>query len=277
MKKLHHFFLFLINSNIFVSFCVLSLAISSEFLVVNSKILFPSEVSLFVFFATIFTYNFQRIVRISKSQKHNRKDWTQKNKFLIYLVMIISSVISLYFFSKFKTNTQIAIIFSAIISVLYPFGFRTIPFSKIFVISLIWTTSTMLLLILEEEIIFSSNVIAHLLSRFLFVFAICIPFDIRDVKYDNIKLKTIPIFFGVSKSKLISFVSLFFVIIISAFQYWNNKLSVGFFIAISLSCIFSSIFIKKSNEKKSDFFFSFWVESLSILLYLFLVISITLF
>ena len=90
MKKLHHFFLFLINSNIFVSFCVLSLAISSEFLVVKSRILFPSEVSLFVFFATIFTYNFQRIVRISKSQKHNRKDWTQKNKILIYLVIIIT-------------------------------------------------------------------------------------------------------------------------------------------------------------------------------------------
>ena len=277
MKKLHHFFLFLINSNIFVSFCVLSLAISSEFLVVNSKNLFPSEVSLFVFFATIFTYNFQRIVRISKSQKHNRKDWTQKNKFLIYLVMIISSVISLYFFSKFKTNTQIAIIFSGIISVLYPFGLRTIPFSKIFIISLIWTTSTMLLLILEEEIIFSSNVIAHQLSRFLFVFAICIPFDIRDIKYDNIKLKTIPIVFGVLRSKLISFICLLFAIIISTFQYWNNKLSVGFFIAISLSCIVSSIVIKKSNEKKSDFFFSFWIESLSILLYLFLVISITLF
>ena len=277
MKKLHPFFLFLINSNIFVSICVLSLAISSEFLLVNSKISFPSKVSLFVFFATIFTYNFQRIIRVSKSQKHNRKDWTQKNKFLIYLVMIIGSVMSLYLFSKFKNNTQIAIIFSGIISLLYPFGLRTIPFSKIFVISLIWTTSTMLLLILEEEIIFSSNVIAHLLSRFLFVFAICIPFDIRDVKYDNIKLKTIPIVFGVSKSKLISFVSLFFVIIISAFQYWNNKLSVEFFIAISLSCIISSIFIEKSNEKKSDFYFSFWVESLSILLYLFLVISITLF
>ncbi len=277
MKKLHHFFLFLINSNIFVSFCVLSLAISSEFLVVNSKNLLPTEVSIFVFFATIFTYNFQRIVRISKSQKHNRKDWTQKNKILIYLVMIISSVISLYFYSKFKTNTQIAIIFSGIISFLYPFGLRKIPFSKIFFISLIWTTSTMLLLILEEEIIFSSNIIAHLIIRFLFVFAICIPFDIRDVKYDNIKLKTIPMYFGVSKSKLISFICLLFSIIISTFQYWNNKLSIGFFVGISLSCVVASIFIEKSNEKKSDFFFSFWVESLSILLYLFLVISITLF
>ncbi|MDC0201794.1 hypothetical protein OAJ56_00975, partial [Flavobacteriales bacterium] len=94
----------------------------------------------------------------------------------------------------------------------------------------------MLFLILEEGITFNSNVIAHLLIRFLFVFAICIPFDIRDIKYDNIKLKTIPIFFGVSRSKLISFICLLFAIIISTFQYWNNKLSIGFFVAISLSC-----------------------------------------
>ena len=277
MKKSHPFFLFLINSNIFVSFCVLSLALSSEFLLITSEISFPSKVSQFVFFATIFTYNFQRIVSLRKSEKHSRKDWIKKNKFLIYLIMIIGAVMSLYRFIDFKTNTQIAIIFSGILSVSYPFWLRKIPFSKIFIISLVWTISTMLLLILENKIPFNSNIIFHLLTRFLFVFAICIPFDIRDIKYDNIKLKTIPIVFGVSKSKLISFISLFSIVIISIVQFWNYKLSIGFLIAIILSCIVSSIFINKSDEKMSDFFFSFWIESLSILLYLFLAISISIF
>jgi len=273
MKRLHSFFLFLINSNIFVSFCVLSLALSSEILLGS----YNYKISQFVFFATIFTYNFQRIFRAGKLQRHVRTDWLKKNKSLIYLIMIIGAVISLYLFSDFKRNTQIAIIFSGILSVSYPFGLRKIPFSKIFIISLIWTISTMLLLVLEENISFSSNVVFHLLVRFLFVFAICIPFDIRDIKYDNIKLKTIPIIFGILKSKIISFISLFLVIIISIFQFWNNKLSIEFLIAIILSCIVSSIFISKSDEKKSDFFFSFWIESLSILLYLFLAISISIF
>ena len=191
--------------------------------------------------------------------------------------MMIGAVMSLYQFIDFKTNTQIAIIFSGILSVSYPFRLRKIPFSKIFIISLVWTISTMLLLVLENKIPFNSNVIFYLLTRFLFVFAICIPFDIRDIKYDNIKLKTIPIVFGVSKSKLISFIILLLVIIVSTFQYWNDKLSIGFLIAIILSCIVSSVFINKSDEKMSDFFFSFWIESLSILLYLFLAISILIF
>ena len=264
---------FLVYSNIWVACCAFGLTISAEVLFGATNF----KVSQIVFFATIFTYNFQRIVRLRKGKKHARNDWANEHILAIYLLILFGGLMSLYRFIDFRLNTQITIILLGALSILYPFGLRKVPFSKIFIISLIWTTSTMLLLILEEEIIFSSNVIAHLLSRFLFVFAICIPFDIRDVKYDNIKLKTIPIVFGVSRSKLISFISLFFVIIISSLQYWNNKLSVGFFIAISLSCIVSSIFIKKSNEKKSDFFFSFWVESLSILLYLFLVISITLF
>jgi len=278
MKKLHPFFLFLINSNIFVSFCVLSLAISSEILLVTSEISFPSKVSQFIFFATIFTYNFQRIVREETLQKHVRTDWLKKNKFFIYLIMTIGAVMSLYLFFDLKnTNTKIAIIFSGILSISYPFRLRKIPFSKIFIISLIWTTSTMLLLVLEENISFSPNVVFHLLVRFLFVFAICIPFDIRDLRYDNIKLKTIPIIVGVSKSKFICFVSLFLIGIISIFQFWNYNLSIGFLIAIILSCIVSLIFINKSDEKKSDFFFSFWIESLSILLYLFLAISISIF
>ena len=273
MKKLHPFFLFLINSNIFVSFCVLSLALSSEVLLDS----YNYKISQFVFFATIFTYNFQRIVREGKLQRHVRTDWLKKNKVLIYLIMIIGAVMSLYLFSNFKTNTQIAIIFSGILSVSYPFGLRKIPFSKIFIISLVWTTSTMLLLVLEENISFSPNVVFHLLVRFLFVFAICIPFDIRDIKYDNIKLKTIPIIVGVSKSKLISFISLFSIVIISIFQFLDYSLSIELLIAIILSCTVSLIFISKSDEKKSDFFFSFWIESLSILLYLFLAISISIF
>jgi len=275
MKKLHPFLLFLINSNIFVSFCVLSLALSSEFLLFNSKISFPSKVSQFVFFAAIFTYNFQRIVQI---KKHPRKDWIKKNEFLIYLIMIISAVMSLYLFSIFKeTKTQIAIIFSGIISILYPFFLRKIPFFKILIISLVWTISTMLLLVLEENIVFSSNIVFHLIRRFLFVFAIAIPFDIRDLRFDSKKLKTIPIIFGVSKSKLICFVSLFLIVIISIFQFLNYNLRIEFLIAIILSCIVSSIFINKSDEKKSDSFFSFWIESLSVFHYLFLAISILMF
>ncbi len=264
------FIRFLVFSNIWVAFCVLGLTVSSEVLlgIANFKI------SQFVFFASLFTYNFQRIVRINKGQQHKRKDWTYKNKNLIYLLMTIGSVMSFYWFIDFNINTQIAIVISGVLSILYPFGIRKVPFSKIFVISLVWTISTMLLLVLENKIEISQNIILHLLSRFLFVFAITIPFDIRDVKYDQNNLKTIPIVFGVKKSVIISLVSLLISEVIFVYLNIKHSLSLTIFIGIIPTYIFSIYLIINSSNKESDFYFSFWVESLSIIFYLFLSLSI---
>ena len=178
---------FIVYSNIFVAFCVLGLSIGSEILLDTANY----KLSQFVFFATLFTYNFQRIVRLSKTREHARKDWLNKNKLAIFFIVVISAIMSAFRFFDFKTNTQIIIVISGIISVSYPFGLREIPFSKIFIISLVWTVSTMLLLVLENNISFDSNITLHLIGRFLFVLAITIPFDIRDIKFDkDTNLKT---------------------------------------------------------------------------------------
>ena len=131
----------------------------------------------------------------------------------------------------------------------------------------------MILLIVENNIPLYTNTYLHVTSRFLFVFAITIPFDIRDVKYDHLKLKTIPIIVGITKAKAIAIIAIFALQLVSNYQFHNYNLNFGYFIAIILSCIFSSILISKSDERKSDFFFSFWMESLSIVFYLFLAIT----
>jgi len=273
MNRIKTLFRFLINTNIFVAFCVFSLVLSSELLFHSPNY----KISQFVFFATLFTYNFQRIVRIKKGMKHKRKEWTLNNLPLVYFLIVMGTVGSFYHFFQFHTNTQILIFISGIISILYPLGLRKIPFCKIFIIAFTWTISTIILLISENNIPLNTNTYLHIISRFLFVFAITIPFDIRDIKYDNVKLKTIPIIVGILKSKRIATVALFALSLISIYQFLNYNLSFGYLIAIILSCLLSFIFIGKSDEKKSDFFFSFWIESLSIFFYFFLTISVLIF
>ena len=145
------------------------------------------------------------------------------------------------------------------------------------IISLVWTISTLLLLLLENNIPISQNIVLHLMSRFLFVFAITIPFDIRDLKSDAQNLKTIPLFFGVSKARFIAVFALFICGIIAFFQYLENSLSCPNLLALILLYFVSSIFIAKSDDNSGEMYFSFWVESLSILGYLFLVIMLLIF
>ena len=107
---------------------------------------------------------------------------------------------------------------------LYPFGLRKIPV-KIFIITLVWTISTMLLLVLENQIQYTQNITLHLIARFLLIFAITIPFDIRDLNMINKELRTIPLVFGAVKAKqVIAIFALFICAIIAVFQYINFRL-----------------------------------------------------
>ena len=240
----------IILSNIFVAFCVLALTISSEVLLGTSNF----KISQFVFFATLFTYNFQRIVKLT--QRNVINDWYINNRILAVSLMLISGIICAYNFYYFRTSTQIAIIISAIIAILYPFRLRLIPFAKIFVIALVWTISTMLLLVFENSMIINQNIILHLAGRFLFVFAITIPFDIRDLKFDDSNIKTIPIIFGERKSKWISVLTLIFAQIIIIVQILCFDLHLQEFIAFLILFLLSAFFIINTSEEKSAFYFS---------------------
>ena len=264
---------FFINSNIWVAFCVLGLTASSGILLDTTDF----KVAQFVFFATIFAYNFQRIARINQGEGHARKDWLIKNKTAVCLLMLFAITMAVYAVFNFKLNTQIAILFTTAASILYPFGLRKIPFAKIFIISFVWMSSTMLLLVIENNISISQNIILHLVARFLFVFAITIPFDIRDLKHDAQTLRTIPLFFGAARARFIALFALFICGIISVFQYFDLGLIFPNLLALILLYLSASILILKSDEHKGEKYFSFWVESLSIFSYLFLVIMLLIF
>ena len=268
------FFRFLIFSNILVAFCVLALALSAEILLgleANYK------VSWFVFFATLFAYNFQRVVRIKKGKNHIRKEWLNRHKIVIYSLMLLGGLLSACLFFEFQTSTQIAIVFSGVLSIGYPFGLRKIPGSKIFIIALAWTISTMLLVLLENQIPLSQNITLHLLARFLLIFAITIPFDIRDLNFDNKELRTIPIVFGAVKARIIAISALFICTIIAVIQHLNKDINFVYLLALILLYFVSSVLIEKSDVTKREMYFSFWVESLSILGYIFLLISALIF
>jgi 4-hydroxybenzoate polyprenyltransferase len=195
IKNIFHFFIF---SNLFVALCALALFLSSEIILETNNL----GLSVFVFSSTVFTYNFQRIVRIRRGVSHTRKRWLKKNKQPIIFLISFFSILSFYYFWTFNFNTKITIVLCGIISLLYPFGLRKTPFLKLFLISFIWATATFLLLILESNIVFDGTNFVHFLTRFLFICAITIPFDIRDLKFDHKKLKTLPIVFGENKARV---------------------------------------------------------------------------
>lgn len=260
---------FFILSNIYVSFCVVALALSTQFIFSSYNI----DVVIFLFFATLISYNFQRIISIYNIPEHSRRKWFDNHSNLIYFIITISLIIFINLFLGFNKKSQLLIVVISFFSFMYPFVLRTIPYIKIYLIALVWCLSTVLLTVIENNLVISIDVILSLISRFFFIVAITIPFDIRDIKFDVLKLKTIPILFGIEMSKKVALIMLYVYASLELIQHLLITPNKQIIFSAFLSCIYTQYLIKGSHEKQSGFYYSFWVESCSLALLFFLIIT----
>ena len=260
---------FIVYSNILVAICAVCLSMSSQIMIES----YNNSINYFVFFSTLSAYNFQRIIRLKKEEENHKLRWLFRYKKIIYFFIPLCVIMSLYFFINFNLKSQISIFIASIISILYPFGLRKIPVFKIIFISIVWTIITSLIFLFENNISINQEQLLHLISRFLFVFAITIPFDIRDMKIDDQKFKTIPILIGEKRSKLVAIYSIILVMVIYLQLFYKNSLSINNLSSIIIILFITSLLILKSHHKKDELYFSLWIESTSIMFYLILRLS----
>lgn len=263
---------FLLYSNLFVSLCVLALAVRTA-LILDIKV--ESYFFYFILFSTLFTYHFQRIIRISyKEYSSDNLNWNKSNFKLSVIICLISLIVCFGFVFSLNQTSLYFLIPLFLISFLYPLksfskiSLREVPFLKIFLIAIVWTFTTTILLVTESNNSISSKLIPLLLDRFLFVLAITIPFDIRDLKFDKNEIKTMPMVFGVRGAKNIAFVCLFLSVLAVVYQYCYLDLSYRFLFSHALTCTIAFLFVTYSETSNKDFYFSFFVEGLSVILLL---------
>ena len=134
---------------------------------------------------------------------------------------------------------------------------RELPRAKIFLIALVWSTVSVALVTIQNESLYSLDTLLLFISRFSFVLAITIPFDIRDLKYDDLSLKTIPQIFGEQKAKMIALYCLAFFELISILHFFVGDFSWLLLLALMLTSLLSGILIIKSSQEKNNFFFLF--------------------
>lgn len=262
----------LVVSNIYVSFGALLLTwLSLDFRQIRSP-----ELLGFVFFSTVFIYNFIRLVRIHPMVSEggsNRHHIIFRYQVFLRILCLCACVLSCYFFSSLYTRLWLYLVPMTIVSLAYVLPFyktsfgewvrlRDVPYLKIFLIALTWAfvTEGLPSILADNEI----DVLA-LLERFLFVFAITIPFDIRDLNFDKLSLKTLPQLFGYVRSRWIGIVALFIAELILAYRYFFEG-SIGFFVALSVYFTYeiSAFMVHKSHPKSHERFFTIGVEGMTI-------------
>ena len=248
----------------------------------------PNKTILVLLFtSTLGIYNF--CILISPPKEPQKSSYLRIRWFFAhYRLMVTFTLISILslipLFFLISGPSRLLLIFSGIISVCYglpiftlgdqKFGLRNIPGLKPFLITVVWVLSTVLLPILEAKELHLTTVSMQdttllFAKRFLFVFALTVPFDIRDLFEDNkLGVKTIPVIIGEKRAYLFCS-ALLLGYVIMLFLYRNNGFNSDFF-ALTLTAALTSWLIFKSKWEKNEYYYFFYMDGVLILQYVFL-------
>jgi 4-hydroxybenzoate polyprenyltransferase len=233
-------------------------------------------------------YNYSILLSKPKNPEKSpfrRVRWIFSHYRLIITITIIA-ILCLIPISLFLSTTSLLLLsFLAIISIAYnlpiftindkKFGLRNIPGIKLFLIALTWSLSCVLLPILELEssrlvIVSSRDTILLIAKRFIFVAAITVPFDIRDLFQDKTyELKTIPVILGERKAYL---VCLLLLVIYSVLLFLFNKSFDLNFMGLMITIIVTGWLIFKSEWERNEYYYFLFLDGTLILQYLILLL-----
>ena len=265
MRIIEKIFNFYIFSNIHVAiaaFCLTKITLL-EYGIENH--LLP----IFVFFSTIAAYNFIRLYRITKVQ-HWLNHFLNKNKKTVLGLTLISVFILIYQSFFLQLKTLFALVPFGLFSLFYvvpilkkndsPIALRSISFLKLFLIAFSWAGVTVLVPFINYNIELHSKEIIIFIQRFLILLAITIPFDIRDMNFDNVNLKTLPQYIGIKKSKV---VGLFLLMLFLGLEFFKGSTESNYRINFIIALI-SLFFLLKATEDQNKYYSAFFVESIPI-------------
>lgn len=268
MRILKQFFDFYLNSSIHVALAVCSL---SWIVLIKHDVFYNEKVLLFTFFATITGYNFVKYFGIAK---FHHRSLTNALK-VIQIFSFFCFLLLCYYALQLQIKTLIFIVVFGIITFLYAIPFipkkmyldhqqnlRDVSGLKVYVIALVWAGVTVFLPLIEANINFNADVYFLAFQHFIFVIVLMLPFEIRDLKFDSLRLATIPQKIGVKQTKIIGLVLL---IIFFFTEFFKDELSQNEIISTLLVAVITAFFLMLANKKKSYYYSSFWVESIPII------------
>jgi len=280
------FFLRLAHSNSYVALPILAITIATYMTVGSYQ--FDWNYLAFIFFSTLFLYPLHRLIGLrltlpieySPSQKS-----VSKNPNIARGSVIIGLLGSLIFTFQLSQEIFQLLIPLGIVAITYslpliPTGngwkrLRDIPGLKIYAISTVVTVTTSSIPLLLSNEFLLNDILLLGVQRFLFILAVTIPFDVRDVRIDKKwSLKTIPIILGSDQALLLSKVLLFIAPLITFYQFFtSDTIHLAICLAVVVSHLWAVYMIEKFKKYNAPLFNAYMLEGTMV--FQFAIITIT--
>lgn len=238
-----------------------------------------TELDGFIFSSTLFLYAIHRIIALERLQLFTAQGRfftiAQRRKDIIVYALLAGGV-SLFFFLRFSWPLQRLVLAPALLSLLYVipvFGggrrLRDFHYLKIFLIAVVWTWVTVLLPAFEQHIAGQLAVIPMAAERLFFVFAITIPFDIRDLHIDqHTRVYTLPSRLGIRRALTIALTLLGISTLFSWFLFRIDVYSTMMWTGWLASAVVAGGLILGTTPQRNDYYFTGWLDGTMILQFL---------
>ncbi len=265
LKRLLDFY---INSSIHVAIAVCSLLMIT---VIDFGFELNRNLLFFTFCATITGYNFVKYFGLAKFHHRRLANWLK----YIQIFSLIAFLGLCYFTFMLSAKTLIYLVGLGVVTFLYAIpllpkkyfldtskNLRAISGLKIYIIAFVWSVVTVIIPVVNADVVIDNDIAIALLQRFLFVVVLTLPFEIRDMQFDNLKLGTIPQRIGIKQTKIIGAVLLILFCVVEFFKDEISQTQIVITIVISA---FMAALLVFSEVKQSKYYSSFWVEGLPII------------
>ena len=218
---------------------------------------------VFIFSGSFLIYNVHRIIGLTKitkefrSERHLIFDSDGKIMFALLLIaFIIGSISFVELNSTYRTYLTIPILISTlyIIPLFWKQRLRDINFIKILLISFVWSFFYYI------PLRFSSNVGAGIIffEKFLFIFALTIPFDNRDRHVDQLQgLRTFANIFSEKQSIYLPTLLLIISSVLASVSFYSGQYSGTELGSILISYLLTLVLIINSLDKEEFFFLAY--------------------
>lgn len=230
----------------------------------------------FVFFATLLLYALHRLVGLSRADGFKDKGRyfvIERFQTHIGLYALLSGLGTFWFAWQLPWKVWWSLVPVALISMGYVlpiFGqgrrLRDFHYIKIFLIAVSWSWITVFIPALELGLQNNIPLQSLFLERLFFIFAITIPFDIRDLEIDRANgVKTVPAVLGIKRSKILAVLALFISAGFATFTYRLNAYSLGGYGGMIGSLLLTGLVVVLTKPERHDYFFSGVVDGMMIL------------
>lgn len=260
MRFIYQFFAFYINSSIHVALSVVALTCVT---ILEYNLLLHWPLLAYIFLGALTGYNF---VKYAKIACLNHRNLTQSLK-SIQMFSAICFLLMIYFAFQISKNVLWLTLcfglptFFYAVPLFQPKNLRSLAGLKIFIVALVWAGVTVIIPVVESGNLVSANILLTFFQRILIVVVLMFPFEIRDVPYDSLNLKTLPQQIGIKNTKILGEVILVLCLVLDFFKQTGH---IAYLISITCFAIILGGMLIASKPHQKRYFSSFWVESLPI-------------